>query len=199
MDDEWDDMDLDEDEIELLGELLGEDEDDDEDPILGQRFRMHRRITARRGGGRGLTRARKRIRRALVSRTPGVPKPGARELYLPFTGVQFDNTSALTLTATARPQIPIKGRRLVVGVTRSVAGSGGALTVVSFRVGQREQPASAGGAPVETFAAGSFGVDLAVDPAQPGIEVTIQYNAAAQPGVGETVDITTVLIGLAIS
>lgn len=178
-------------ELELLGELMGED------PILGQRTRLHTRIPAGRAGGAMSARA--RLAKALVSKTPGVPKPGGRELPLGFTPIQATNTSALAFNLTANPQVPIKGRRLVVDVVRSAAGSGGLITVTDIRVGQRSQMVSAQPLTVTTFGAGSFGVDMALDPAEPGIVITLSVAFSAQPGVGETVDVAATLIGLAIA
>lgn len=179
--------DLDDEDIELLGELLGDD------PILGQRAALHRRIRGRTG-----TRARARVRRAMVPKTPGVPTPGARELFLPFPAIQFTNTSALVLTMTSRPQRPFKGRRLVITATRSAGAAAIAVAVANLTVGAVQQPVATGLTPVETFAGGSFGVDLALDPATPGVEIVLTIQALAQPGVGETIDVTAVLIGLAI-
>lgn len=190
---------MDEDQIELLGELLGVDPyyllgEDEEDPLLGARPAMHRRVTSRRGMS-----SRARLRSALVPKTPGVPKPGGRELVLGFPVVQFTNTSALAFNTTAAPQVPFKGRRLVIIATRSAAGSGGALTMTDLRVGQRSQLVSAQPVPIEAYQADAYGGDMAIDPATPGTDIVLSVAAAAQPGVGETVDIAACIIGLSVA
>jgi len=185
-----DEDDLDDEEIELLGELLGE-----EDPILGQRAALHRRIRGRRGG----TRARRRLRRAMVPHTPGVPKAGARELPLPFPPIQFVQSGPQTLTMTARPQRPFKGRRLIITAVESAAGVGGAITVADLKCGAVSQPVATGNQPIATYGAGAFGVDLALDATTPGVQIDLIINITAVLGAGETVDVTAVLIGLAVA
>lgn len=178
-------------EMELLGELLGE-----QDPILGARAPLHRRVMASRGRPMA---ARRRIKTALVPQTPGVPKPGARELPLGFSTIQFTETSALVLVATATPQVPFKGRRLVIDVVRSASGSGGLITINDIKCGQRSQPVSAQPLIAAGFGPTSVSVDMALDPVTPGNIITITIGATAQPGAGETVDIGMMLIGLSVA
>ncbi len=175
---------MDEDAYELLGELMADD-----DPVLGARF------SRARGGSR---RARAALAKALVPRTPGVPKPGFREFPLGFEPVQFTNTSALTLNLVAEPQRPHKGTRLVLDIVRSAAGAGGLITVSTLLVGQNNQLQSA-----EPIIAAAFDVDatyvqLSLDPAGPGLRVIVGITCSAQPGVGETVDVGGALWGSAI-
>lgn len=191
-----DEYEADMEELELLGELMGDD--DEEDPILGQRSPLHRRISARRGGSRRIQSSRARIRKALVPKTPGVPKPGGREQPLGFTPVQFTDSSALVFNLTAEPQVPLKGRRLIIDVVRE-AGEGGLITIVDLKVGQRSQLISAQPLIVAGYGPTAFGVDMALDPAVPGTVVTLTVACSAQPGSAKTVDIGAMIIGLSIN
>jgi len=166
-----------------LVELLGID-----DPLLGAR------VPSRRG--RRISRT--ELRRALVPKTPGVARPGGRLLMLGFEPVQFTNTSALTLNLTAEPQRPFKGGRLVIDAVRSAAGSGGLLTVSQFQVGQVNQLVSQEPIILAAFEPDATLVEISVDPATPGIDITLSITASAQPGVGETVDIGACLFGLSV-
>jgi len=179
----------DDEQIELLGALM----EDDEDPILGAR-RMTR-VPARRGGSRA---ARRALVKALVPSTPGVPKPGFREFPLGFAPIQFTPTSGLTLNLVAQPQRPHKGTRLVLDIVRSAAGSGGLITVSSILVGQQNQLQSAQPIIAAAFEQDSTYVQLALDAATPGIDVIIGVTCSAAPGAGETVDVGGALWGTAI-
>lgn len=197
MDDEWED-----DAIELLGAMGALD--DDEDPILGDLDDYVDELGARRRfGGRSRRRGRRRslrsrLKRMLVPKTPGVPTPGGREQPLGFTTVQFTNTSALTLQLTCRPNRPIKGRRLIIDLVRSVAGSGGLLTVNRFDVGGKNQLLSQDPVTINAFAHDATLTLLALDPITPGVPGILEITASAQPGVGETVDVAATLYCLSI-
>jgi hypothetical protein len=183
--------DLDDEQIELLGELM------DEDPILGQRAALHRRIRASRGG---MMRPRTRIKKALVPNTPGVPKPGARELPLGFTPVQFVNAGALNLRLTANPQVPLKGRRLVIALAETgTAGQAGLVTIVDLKIGQRSQLVSSEPLIVNAFGPTSFGVDMALDPVVPGNLVTLDIAITGVLGVGDKLDVGAMIFGLSIA
>jgi hypothetical protein len=168
--------------IELLGALQ-------QDPILGAR------VPAKRGGTMA---ARQALVSALVPRTPGVPKPGAREFPLGFTPIQFGAATALTQNLVARPQRPHKGTRLVLDIVRSAAGSGGLITVSSFFVGQNNQLQSAQPIIAQAFVSDSTYVMLNLDPAVPGIDIVVGITLSAAPGAGETVDVGGALWGIAI-
>jgi hypothetical protein len=188
---DWDEYEDDDDEaIELLGAIM-----EDEDPILGLRVPRGRALAprARRRA------ARRAMVKALVPRTPGVPKPGGREQVLGFEPVQFDNTSALILELTAEPDRPFKGRRLIIEAVRSAAGSGGLLTVRRFDIGGKNQLSSREPVLFAAFQPDATLSILLLDPITPGVPAVLEVEASAQPGVGETVDVGATLYGLSIS
>lgn len=178
--------------LELLGAIM------DEDPILGQRRlrRLMRRPKRRRV--RTVRRARAALKKALVPATPGVPKPGKRGQPLGFTPVQFTNTSALILELEADPDRPFQGERILIEAVRSVAGSGGLLTVRRIDIGGKNQLVSREPAILGSFAADATFVELELDPVTPGVTCVIEVQASAQPGVGETVDIGATMFGKSI-
>jgi len=187
------------DDLELMGfdddddddlDLLGDDDDDDDD-MMGLRIRRFRK----RGGRRAFKRA---FARRLVSRTPGAPSVGPKNWPLGFTTVAFLLGGATTLRATARPQRPFKGSRLVVDIARSGATATGQIIINSFSVGQINQLVSAQPVGAGTFAATAFGVSLAIDQSQPGIDLTIDYTTSLLPAGTDRIDVATTVIGAAV-
>lgn len=175
--------------IELLGamfdmDLAGYDDDYEVGRIL------------RRPNRRTLNRA--KYAKALVPKVPGVPKMGAREFPLGFGTFTFVNAGATVATLTAQPQRPFKGARLVIVVSRSAGATAEAVTITQLNVGQNNQLASAAQLPAEAFAPGAQDVVLNLDPATPGIDITLGLAVSAAPGVGESIAVTAMLIGNAI-
>ena len=170
--------------------LLGIDPDDYDDEELGApRRRFGRR--RRRGGRRALARA---VRKVVQSPVPGVPGAMAAQLPLGFTTIQFVNAGATTLTVTSTPQKPIKLQRLVVSAART-AGAVELVTISRFLVGSTNVLPSAQALTIDAFRADAVGTILDLPPASPGITITIDYTISAAPGVGQTVDIATTIIG----
>ena len=179
--------------IELLGdldddELLGDDDD------MGLALRIpSRRITRR-------SRARKRrvIRRALVPNVPGSPRPGAREWPLGFPVATFTAASGTSLSVTAQPQRAFKGSRLVVDIARTGATATGLISISRFFVGQINQLVSAQPVGAGSFAPNSFHTTLSVDPATPGVDITLTYDTSVAPTAPDQIDVGTTVIGLAL-
>lgn len=190
---DWDEIESEEAEdeaIELLGAIMGED-----DPILGVRVRRGRGIAPRRRRRA----ARKALVKALVPKTPGVPEPGGREQPMGFSPVQFTDASALILELEANPDRPFKGRRLIVEAVRSASGIGGLLTVRRFDIGGKNQLVSR-----EPVIFGAFQADatlsiLLLDPITPGVPAVLEVEASVQPTAAATVDVGATLYGLSIS
>lgn len=195
----------------LLGELLGYGGYDE----LGARFpgrpRIPRAARGRRGRGRaspiralakraarGRAADRLDVRAKLTTPLPGVPGVEIAMLALGFTTVQFVNAGATSLTVTSTPQKPIKGQRLVVDLART-AGAVELVTISTFLIGATNVLPSGQPLSVTAFAANAFHTVLDLPPAGPGIIVTIVYTVSAAPGVGETIDIATTLIGPSVA
>ncbi len=193
---------MDEDDLSLLGvddyddiDLLG-----DEDDELGLRFASLMRSRAVRGGTSRRGRARA-LAKALVPRIPGSPRQGAREWALGFNVVTFDTTSGTSLDATANPQRAFKGSRLVVDIARSNAGlsASGLVTIEQLFIGQTNQLVSAQSVSAGAFAPGAFHTSLSLDPATPGVDITVGFAISVAPTVaGDQVDVGTTLIGIAM-
>lgn len=175
--------------LEML-ELAGADDGDTE---LGARRRRTR------GRARVRTRKRTRKRRAradLTPKTPGAPGPGIGLWPQGFNVIIFVNAGPTSLTATGSPQKPFQGQRLVVDIVRTGAGSGGAVSIAQLLVGQASQLLDGNPIGAGAFPAAAFDVRMSLQPATPGIDITVQYLISAGPGVGDTVDITTTLFGM---
>jgi len=172
--------------LEML-ELAGTDDDDT--ALMG----------ARRGRRRGRRRARTRKRRArrdLTPKTPGAPGPGIGLWPQGFNTVIFGNIGPTALTAIGSPQKPFQGQRLVVDIVRTGAGSGGAVSIAQLLIGQASQLLDGNPIGAGAFPAAAFDVRMSLQPATPGINITVQYLITSLPGVGDTVDITTTLFGM---
>jgi|GEM_PF-5254141 len=176
--------------------LDGDDEFDDEDDELGFRrrgfpiMRSRGRRMARRRGGRVYRmpsgqRYRRRpvreVQRVTTSRTPGSPPKGAKVYPLGFPTVTFTATSGTVLIAESRPQLAVRPNRLIITVARSGPGSTGLVTLNQLIVGQRNQLVSADPIAAEAFAPDSFQTVLSLDPAQPGIDITLQFAISTLP------------------
>jgi hypothetical protein len=147
----------------------------------------------RRGGGRKRYPA-----RMLVPQTPGVPMPGMRLQPLGLGATAFTNVSGTLLALTARPQRPFKGLRLVLDITRTGATSTGLVTVTRLDIGTQNQLVSSGALSAGAFAATAFDVNLQLDPATPGIDITVQLSISAAPTTTDRVDISGTIFGTAV-
>jgi len=180
--------------IELLGDLI-EDElaGDDDDEMMGaiavpSRYRRLRRSNM-------VQRAKRAYMNKLAPAVPGVVPPGARNFPLGFGSFAFVNGGATTAILTASPQRPFKGRRLVIDVKRTANALGELVTITGLTIGANDQRVAATALPAEAFLPGAFGVDLSLDPATPGIDITLELAISAAPGAGESVTVSPMLIG----
>lgn len=138
-----------------------------------------------------------RARPALMSAYPGAPPVAEKDIPLGFGNQNFSSTSGTTLTFTARPQAVFRGRRLVIDLTRTGTPTG-LVTMTSLLIGTRNQLVGTLGIPVSTFAGTAFGVDMALDPATPGIDITITLVISAAPTTTDLVTVGASLIGKGI-
>jgi hypothetical protein len=133
--------------------------------------------------------------RRLVSQVPGVPARGLREQPLGLGSTAFTATSGTLLTLTAQPQRPFRGRRLIVDITRTGASSTGLVTISQLVVGANNQLPGTGAISAAAFAANAVGVNLDMDPATPGVNISLQLNISAAPTMTDRVDISATIIG----
>lgn len=157
-----------------------------------------RRMVAVRGRSSRQSPAMVRARPALMSAFPGAPPVAEKQVPIGFGVQSFTSTSGTILTFTARPQAVFRGRRLVIDVSRTGTTATGLLTLTSLLIGTRNQLIGTAGIPVATFAGGAFGVDLLLDPATPGIDMTLTLTTTLAPGTTDRIDVGAALIGTGI-
>lgn len=146
----------------------------------------------RRGAGRSVN-----VRR-LIPQVPGVPMPGARLQPLGLGATAFTAASGTILALTARPQRPFLGQRLVVDITRTGATATGLVTITRLDIGTANQLVSSGALSAAAFAATAFDVNLQLDPATPGIDITVQFAISVAPGAADRVDISGTIFGTTV-
>jgi hypothetical protein len=174
----------------LLGsDILGDDDmlgaDDD---ILGDDDVLGAARSSRRRGWRA------QLRRG----APGAPAVSEMMMPLGLGSVTFTNTTPLTASLAANPQLAFRPERLVLVTTRSSGATAIGVAVSDIKVGQRSQLVAPVDLPAETFAPTSFGVRLALDPCTPGILVSVALRITAAPGAGESVTVIGSLIGRSV-
>jgi len=177
--------------------FLGEDDYDDGGEDLGRGMRIYR---PRRGTVRHSRRvAARRVAQALKQPLPGVSRVAPRKFGMGLGTVQFVNGGATTLTLSADPQKPFKAQRLMLDVARTGATATGLVTITRFQIGVNSQRINTKAWPVAAFAGDSVDTLLALDPVEPGVNVELDITVSAAPGVGETIDVGGMLIGLTLS
>lgn len=164
---------------------------DGEDEVGAFPFRRKRRRAAPAPRGRMVP-----VRR-LIPRVPGVPAPGVGLQPLPLGTVTFTNTSGTLLQLQASPQKPFKGQRLVISQSR-VGVSGGLVVVTRLEVGTANQFAFGGELPADAFAATAFDTNMSLQPATPGVQVTLLLRITAAPAAGDSVVVSAGLWGTVI-
>lgn len=137
--------------------------------------------------------------RQLRQGAPGAPAISEMMLPLGLGSFTVTATSATTFTLTAVPQLAYRGERLILSAFTSAGTDAGALFVINdIKVGQRSQLVSPSALPAAAFAATAFGVRLAIDPAVPGVIITVSVSYIG-PALGEadTATITGTILGRA--
>ena len=134
--------------------------------------------------GAVMTRSSRGVRRhpALISRIPGAPSLSQKDVPLGFGQVASPAIAAAAtanVSLTARPQLPFRGRRLVINVLRTVAGAATAVELTAILIGSRNQLASSQSVPAEIFATNATNVTLELDPSSPGIDVVLNFTLTA--------------------
>lgn len=157
----------------------------------------------RKKGGRGLQRRRGYPPPPRANHRPG-RLPRRTDLRLQPLGMgasAFVVGGATILSLQQFPQRPFDGKRIVVDVTRSNAGASanGLLTMTRLDIGSDNQLVGSGSLSVGSFIANGVDVNLELDRAVPGIQVTMQFNISAAPTVaGDRVDFSATIFGVSL-
>jgi hypothetical protein len=157
--------------------------------VMGDVGARRRRKRAKRGGTN---------LRMLVPAIPGQPAIGVRLQPLGFGATAFTLTSGTILALTARPQRPFRGQRLIVDVARTGTTATGLVTLTRVDVGTQNQLVSSGALSVTAFAATAFDANIQIDPATPGIDMTLQFAITAAPTTTDRVDISATIFGTTV-
>lgn len=177
-----------EDQLAVLGALANEE--------LGARYRAQTRGRSRVPLARGDGAPQRMPLRQLESQVRGVPARGLRKTWLPLGSLAFVVGGPTTQNLVVQSQRPFRGTRLVFAFTRTGATATGLLTLTQIVIGQDNQPAAQGAAPIDAFGANAFDVDIDLDPTGPGINFTATIAVSAAPtGAGDRIDVSGVLFG----
>ena len=115
--------------------------------------------------------------RQLRQGAPGAPAISEMMLPLGLGSFSVTATSATSFVLTAVPQLAYRGERLILSAFTQAGTDAGSLFAISdIKVGQRSQLVSPSALPAAAFAATAFGVRLAIDPAVPGVLITVSIN-----------------------
>lgn len=173
----------------LLGyDVLGDDLEGDDD-ALGAEVAP---------GGLRNARWAKQLRKG----APGAPAISEMMLPLGLGSQTFVNAGTTSATLTAIPQLAYRGERIILSAFATIGGTtvdaSGFFEVTDIKVGQRSQLVSPQSIPASAFQATAFGVRLAVDPAVPGIVISVSIRYIGPTlGVGDTATITGTILGRA--
>lgn len=141
-----------------------------------------------------------RTRPPLIQQVPGVISgPSQKLIPLGLGSITFVNGGATTAQLSARPQVPFRPRRIVIGDRRIGAAAPGLSTfVTSINIGTRNQLAAVGNLPTDLFALAVTDGVLEIDPCAVGQDIVFQFAISAAPAVGESVTLSVGMFGEAI-
>jgi hypothetical protein len=115
---------------------------------------------------------------------PGMwgPRAGLELLPMQATIPQFDALNTGPITFTARPQRPFRPERLIAKVGRSGTSAQGQLIMCDgIYVGTKLQQLQLGAFDIEVYSETAFGVRMALDCADPGIEIQVPIHLLGKP------------------
>lgn len=136
--------------------------------------------------------------RRLIPRIPGVPAAGARLQPLGLGATAFTAASGTILQLQGNPQRPFKGQRLVVDLTRTGTSATGLVTITRLDVGTSNQLVASGPISASAFQATAFDTNLQLDPATPGVTITVQFAISAAPTGTDRVDVGATIFGTTV-
>lgn len=131
---------------------------------------------------------------------PGVASPGEGMQPLPMTPSLNNGvfTSAITsMVFTARPQVPFRAERVIASVRRAGA-AGVTILCTTFFIGRQLQLVQNGSFDIEFYSPTAFGVRLALDSAEPGMDITMNMSTSVAPTGTDTLSVSILLHGRSI-
>lgn len=184
-----------------LGDLLGDDEDvagdllGDLEEMIGRRRGRRRR---HRGGGGGGHMQRMQWRDQQLA--PGVAAPGGRLQALGFPVAVFAAGTAINtlIQVNTNPQRPFRGERLVLTVLRTAGAAAVGVRLVRVECGTANQLVGVDAIDADAFRPDAFGIRMVLDPVQPGVLVTLQFQNALAVPAGESVTVLASIFGQAV-
>ncbi len=135
--------------------------------------------------------------RKLIPRVPGVPGTAIGLQPLPLGTVVFSATSGTLLQLSVTPQRPFKGQRLVITEAR-VGTTGGLVNVTRLEVGTYNQMVFGGNMPAAAFAPTAFDTNMYLQPATPGVQITLLLSITTAPTTTDTVTVSAGMWGTVI-
>lgn len=157
----------DDDDDELMGfdddELLGDDDDDDDELLGDDQSFYGSELLGRR-------RRRKRKKRGRKLKRRGYSRE--RGLVLGFGSQSI--ATGVTVDFVANPQVPFRGKRLILSATSLNEAS-----LEDLKIGKNSMLVSAQSMPAEAFGAGTFDQAIKLDTAVPGIEITATISSSS--------------------
>ncbi len=191
-----------------MGATMGYE--DEMDNVIGaavQRFMANRgagggQMARRPMGGQQMQRQGYPQNVGMVGQTYAYPPLQASPMHQPAKLRSFVGLGVITWTGAAdaadkktsiTPQAPVRGERLVIDVV-ATSGAAGLVTVKLVEVGVEPQQADTSQpAPASMFAKDVTYGHIAMQIANPGIQIAVTLGITASPGAGETV---TAAVGL---
>lgn len=140
--------------------------------------------------------------RQLRQGAPGAPAISEMMLPLGLGSATVTSTSSTSFVLTAIPQLAYRGERVILSgfavIKNNTTDAAALFEVTDIKVGQRSQLVSPQSIPAVAFTPTAFGVRLALDPAVPGITITVscRYIGPALDE-GDTATITGTILGRA--
>ena len=156
-------------------------------PILASKVRQHAALAAAAGGGRQAALHALAMRHAAALTPRALSK--SREYTMGFAGAPVAIAGGAVANLKASPQVPFKGRRLII--PSDVAG---ALIILNLIVGKNPVLVSADAVAARAFTELGVGVDLNMDTAQ----ISQVINLSLQNTSGATVSVVPTMIGTAM-
>jgi hypothetical protein len=138
---------------------------------------------------------------ANVQQVPGVSPVAMKRMVLGLGSLFFAVAQPLTSqTLSVQPQVPFKGERLVIAVGRTgTTAAGPLLTITAFSIGIKDQRGGFNPIGVDVFGATATEIELVMDPAGPGVTITLTISTTAIPTTTDRIDVNASIIGMGIS